>query len=303
MRAVEVIVMKVVGEEGSPVMTGVIGTGIGPLASDGLDETFGFAIGLRSVGFGEEMLEAELSAGSSEGFGAIGGAAICEDLLDDDAMSGVKGEGLVEGVENALSLFVREQTSEGEAGVIINGDVQAFDAGAGVALSAVTGGADSWASEAAELLDIEVEELAGVVAFVTPGGRFGRFQGREAVEVMAAQDAGEGGLGDRQNHQDLGIGTALAAQGEDLGFELGADLPRLGKRPRGVIVQALREPGLLGASEPAPNRLLADTVSEGGGAQREAELRVLESHLGSGERSQSGISVHVVRGQKRWVEY
>ncbi len=40
-------------------------------------------------------------------------------------MSGVKGEGLVEGVENALSLFVREQTSEGEAGVIINGDVQA----------------------------------------------------------------------------------------------------------------------------------------------------------------------------------
>ena len=68
--------MKVVGKEGSPVKTGVIGTGIGPLASDGLDEAFGFAIGLRSIGSGEEMLEAELAAGSGEGFGAIGGAAI-----------------------------------------------------------------------------------------------------------------------------------------------------------------------------------------------------------------------------------
>ena len=232
MGAMEVIVMEVVRKEGRAVVAGVIGTGVGPLAGDGLDEAFGFAISLRPVGFGEEMLEAELAAGSSEGFGTISGAAIGEDLLDDDAMSGVEGEGLVEGVEDALSLFVREQTSEGEAGVIINGDVQAFDPGARVAGGTITGGADTWAREAAELLDIEVEELAGVVAFVTPGGRFGRFQGREAVEVMATQDAGEGGLGDRENHQDLGIGTALAAQSEDLGFELGADLPRLRKRPR-----------------------------------------------------------------------
>jgi hypothetical protein len=31
-------------------------------------------------------------------------------------------------------------------------------------------------------------------------------------------------------------------------------------------------------------------------------LRVLKSHLGPGERSKSGISVHVDRAQKRWVE-
>ena len=204
--------------------------------------------------------------------------------------------------EDALSSFVGEQTSESEAGVVIDGDVQAFDAGAGIALSAVAGGADPGAGEAAELLDVEVEELAGMVAFVTPSGRFGRFQGREAIEVMTAQDAREGGLGDGQNHQDLGIGTALAAQGEDLGFELGADLARLGERPRGAIVQALREPSLAGAGEPAPDRLLADAESEGGGAQREAELRVLESHLGSSERSQCGISVHVFRAGRRWVE-
>jgi hypothetical protein len=87
-----------------------------------------------------------------------------------------------------------------------------------------------------------------------------------------------------------------------LGFELGAGLARLGKRPGGMIVQALGEAGLLGAGEPAPNGLLADAESDGRGAQGEAQLRVLKSHLGTGERSESGISVHVVRVEKRWVE-
>ena len=72
----EVIVMKVVGKEGSSMGTGVIRTSIGPLAGDGLDEAFGLAVGLRAIGFGEEVSEAEFMAGGSEEFGAIGGAAI-----------------------------------------------------------------------------------------------------------------------------------------------------------------------------------------------------------------------------------
>src|SRR5450432_3788210 len=120
--------------------------------------------------------------------------------------------------------------------------------------------------------------------------------------MMAAQDAGEGGLGDGENHPDLSVRAALAAQSEDLGFELGAGLARLGKRPGGMIVQALGKAGLLGAGEPSTNGLLADAKSDGSSAQGEAELRVLESHLGPGERSKSGISVHVVRARKSWVE-
>ena len=302
MRAVEVIVMKVVGKEGSAVITGVIGAGVGPLAGDGLDEAFGFAIGLRSIGPGKEMLEAEFLAGSGEGFGAIGGAAIGQELLDVDAMSGVKADGLLQSAEDTLSSFVGEQASESEAGVVVDGDVQAFEAGAGIALSAVPGGANPGAGEAAELLDVEVEEGAGMVAFVAPRWRFGRFQRREAIEVMTAQDARKSSLGDGQNHHNLGVGAALAAQSQDLGFELGADLARLGERPRGTIGQALGEPSLASPGEPAPDRLLADAESEGGGAQREVELGVLQSHLGSSERSQSGISVHVFRAGRRWVE-
>jgi len=208
-----------------------IGLSVGPFPECGLDEAFGLAVGLGAIGFGEEMLEAELMAGGCEGLGAIGGAAIGEDLLDVDAVGGVEGEGLVEGVEDALSAFVREEASEGEAGVVVDGDVQGLDAGAWVAMSAVTSGADAWAMKAAELLDVEVKEVAWGVAFVAQRRRFGRLQRREAVEMMAAQDAGEGGLGDGENHPDLSVRAALAAQSEDLGFELGAGLARLGKRP------------------------------------------------------------------------
>jgi hypothetical protein len=93
MRAMEVIVMKVVGKECSSVAARVIRTGIGPLAGDGLDEALGLAVGLRAIGFGEEMGEAEFVAGGGEEFGAIGGAAIGEELLDGDAVSGVKAKG------------------------------------------------------------------------------------------------------------------------------------------------------------------------------------------------------------------
>ena len=156
--------------------------------------------------------------------------------------------------------------------------------------------------KAAELLNVEVEEVAWGRAFVAQGGRFGRLERGEAVEVMTAQNARERSLGDREKHPDLSVGAALAAQSEDLGLELGTGLARLGKRPGGMIVQALGKAGLLGAGEPSTNGLLADAKSDGSSAQGEAELRVLESHLGPGEWSQSGISVHVVRARKRWVE-
>ena len=62
-RSVEIVVMEVAWEEGSAVVTGIIRAGVSPLSGDGLDEAFGLAIGLWAIGFGEEMLEAQLLAG------------------------------------------------------------------------------------------------------------------------------------------------------------------------------------------------------------------------------------------------
>jgi hypothetical protein len=240
--------------------------------------------------------------GSSEEFGAIGAAAISEEALDLNAVGGVKAKGLVKSKEDAGDFFIWQKTSESEAAVVINGDMEGLDPGARIAVSAIAGGTDAGAGEAAQLLDVEVKELAGMGAFVTNHGRFGRFQGRESIKMMAAQDAREGGLGDGQNHEDLSVGTALPAEGEDLGFELGAGLAGLAEGDGGVIFEALRKAGCFGARQPAANGLFADPEGEGGVAQGEAKLVVTERHLCSRQRGEFGISVHVVRAVWRWVE-
>ena len=239
---------------------------------------------------------------SSKEFGAVGAAAISEEALDLNAMGGVKGEGLVESKEDTGDFFVGKKTSESEAAMVIHGDVEGLDPGARIALGPVAGGANAGAGEAAQLLDVEVKELAGMGAFVTKHGRFGRLEGREPIKMMAAQDAGEGGLGDGQNHEDLGIGTALPAKSEDLGFELGAGLAGLAVGDRGAIFEAQREAGCLGTGQPAPDGLFAYPEGEGRVAQGKAELMVIERHLRSRQRGKFGISVHVVRAVWRWVE-
>ena len=45
--------------------------------------------------------------------------------------------------------------------------METFDPGAGTAARAIAGGADAGTLEAAELLDLEVEEVAGMSVLVT----------------------------------------------------------------------------------------------------------------------------------------
>src|SRR5215211_6948431 len=70
-------------------------------------------------------------------------------------------------------------------------------------------------ADAAELLDVDVDELARVVALVAPD-RFGRLQGTELVQAEPTQDAADG----RWRYASLGCdplaGPALATQPFDL---------------------------------------------------------------------------------------
>ena len=118
--------MEEAREEGGAVEAGVIRTGVGPFAGDGLDEAFGLAVGLGAVGTGEDVFEAEVLAGGGKELGAISGAAVGEDAEDGDAMVLVKGDGLVEGGEDAGSFFIWEEGGESEAAVVIDGDVEGF---------------------------------------------------------------------------------------------------------------------------------------------------------------------------------
>ncbi len=154
--AVEIVVMEVAREALGAVLAGVVGTGVGPFAGEGLDEAFGLAVGLGAIGSGEEMLEAELAAGAGKEIGAIRGAAIGEDGLDGDAVVLIKGQGLLERGEDTGDFFVGKEGGESDSGMIIDGDVERLNARAGVAVGAVAGGADAGLMEAAKLFNIKM---------------------------------------------------------------------------------------------------------------------------------------------------
>ena len=111
---------------------------------------------------------------------------------------------------------------------------------------------------------------------------------------MALEDAREGGFGDGKDHEDLSVGTALAAESQDLSFELGWSFAWLAQRPRGTIIQTLGGTGLLGALEPLADGFLGDTEGGGGRPQRGPTSAVILNQFGSRERGECGISVHVV---------
>jgi len=192
MGAMEIIVMEVERETKSAVIAGVIGAGVGPLTGEGLDEAFGLAVGLGAIGSGEEMLEAELVTGGGKEFGAIGRTAIGEDGLDGDAMGLIKGEGLLERGEDAGDFFVGKEGGKSQAGMIINGDVEGLDAGAGITVGAIAGGADAGLVEAAKLFNIQMKEFAGRGAFVAHHRRLRRIERHQAMEAVASEDAGKG---------------------------------------------------------------------------------------------------------------
>jgi hypothetical protein len=102
---------------------------VGPLAQGGLDEAFGLAVGARSVRAGEAVLDAELEAGSAEVSGAIARTVVGEQAADGDAVLGIEGDGGAQEGDGGFGLLVGQHAGEGEAGVIVDGDVQGLPAG------------------------------------------------------------------------------------------------------------------------------------------------------------------------------
>ena len=93
----------------------------------------------------------------------------------------------------------------------------------------------------------------------------------------------------------MGVRTALAAQGDDLGFELRRRLAWLTVWSGGAILEALREAGGLGTFEPFADGFFADAESGGSGAERGAVGQMRVNQFSSREWSEYGISVHSVR--------
>jgi hypothetical protein len=107
--------------------------------------------------------------------------------------------------------FIGHDPSKGDPGSVIDGDMDILEAGASDQITAVAGNAVTGALDPGELLDIEVDELAWVLAFITANRRRWLEQG-ETVELMATQEARDGGFGKAGLTRNLEAGETPPAQ-------------------------------------------------------------------------------------------
>src|SRR5262245_45176983 len=142
------------------------GLQVGPFAQAGLDEPFRLAVGSGRVGPGALVLEPGIVDRLAEGMADIGRPVVGHDPLDGDAQAGEPGDGALEEGDRAFLALVGQDLGEGEARGVVDADVEEVPADAAFPAAPVTDDAVADAVDPAQLLDVDVDELAGPLALV-----------------------------------------------------------------------------------------------------------------------------------------
>jgi hypothetical protein len=115
-------------------------------------------------------------------------AVVAHDGFGFDPEGAEVSQGGVEEVDRAVLAFIGHDPGESDPGSIIDGDMDILEAGASDQIAAVTGDAVTGPLDPSEFLDVEVDELAWVLAFITADRRRWLEQG-QTVEMMATEEA------------------------------------------------------------------------------------------------------------------
>jgi hypothetical protein len=215
--------------------------GIGPLTQGGLDKALSFAVGARGVRTSALMAKAELLHQTAKDAGLVAGAVVGKQAAYGDAKASVVSQSGGQEGGSRVAFLVGQNLGEGDARVIVDGDVEvlpadAFDVLAAIAVNAMTDTAD-----ATEFFDVEVEQIAGTGILIAHDGR-GGFEIAPAVEMQAAQNAADGGGTERQMGGDALTGPTLPAELFDLADLLAAGGEAQPMRSRTAILQSVAAP-------------------------------------------------------------
>src|SRR3982074_2318904 len=145
--------------------------------------------------------------------GSEADAVIGHDALDLNAMGPEEAQRVKEKTQAGGTFFIWQDFRVSDARVVVDRQMQIFPADpTAVALAlAITGDAVADLLETTQPFDIDVDDLAGMLALVA-AHRFGRFQGRELVEAAPSQDAADGRRRNADLCGNLLAGVALPAQ-------------------------------------------------------------------------------------------
>src|SRR5215212_6949881 len=117
----------------------------------------------------------------------IAGAVIREDALDADAEAAEEGDRAAEEAGRGRALLVGEHLDVGEPGGVVDGDVDELPTDPAAPRSAVAVDAVAGTADLAQLLDVDVNELARTRPLVAVGPLV-RLQPRQPAQPVAADD-------------------------------------------------------------------------------------------------------------------
>jgi len=192
--AVMVVAMEPAGKSAGAVGLAGVGAGVGPFVEQGAVEALDLAVGLGPVGPAVLVDDAVLGEGGVEEAAPVGEVVVGQDAFDDDAPGTEPGFGSApEGGAGGAGL-IGEDLGVDEAAVVVDGAVEVgvADAGSAPGPGGGRGPAQDPVAAAgrdlAQLLDVNVDQLAGPGTFVAADRRGGgSVHVREPVEVITDQ--------------------------------------------------------------------------------------------------------------------
>ncbi|EGD06743.1 hypothetical protein XVE_5076 [Xanthomonas vesicatoria ATCC 35937] len=294
MWSMPVVVMKPALQRVGSLLGVGVGAGVGPFAQAGLHQPLSLAIGAWGVWARAQVTHAQPTDQASEATRSVAGAVVGQDALKLHAQAPVVAHCPQQRPARTATALVRLDGAERHAGVVIDGQMDVFPADAiGVDL-AIAGDPMSRLSETRELLDVQMQQLAGQGVFVAVLRR-SRLQFGQAVQAGATQQPGDGARGHRQVPGDLPIRLSCAAPLDDVLHNLLWRGMRAGTWPRGPVDQALRT-FFLEPSEPLIGRADADTGRMRCFLDAKALNKDAVHEQGSTARAQTGMFMQVHPG-------
>ena len=166
MGSVPVVLVQPVRKCPSALFGAVIGAGVGPLSQCGLDQPLGLAVGSWRIGPGAQVTQAQTPQEPTEAPRLVAGAIVSHHPGKGHAQAAVVAQRLQQRTAGSTAALVVFDGAEGNPGVIIDSQVDEFPASAILSVLAVTGHAVAGSPEPPQLLDVQVQQVAGLWIFV-----------------------------------------------------------------------------------------------------------------------------------------